>query len=64
MEVSSNTLTYINLHGRYRNQIDHVMVDGRYRRSVCDIRVMCGADVNSDHNLVKVKLELCRNTKP
>lgn len=42
------------------------MVNGRYRRSVSDVRVLRGADINSDHNLVitKVKLKLCRNTKP
>lgn len=52
--------------GRDRNQIDHVMVNGRYRRSVCGVRVMRGADVNLDHNIVitKVKLKIYRNTKP
>lgn len=51
---------------RERNQIDHVMVNGRYRRSVCDAMVMRVADVNSDHNQVitKVNTKLCRNTKP
>ncbi|XP_062566274.1 craniofacial development protein 2-like [Saccostrea cucullata] len=44
--------------GRDRNQIGHVMVNGRYKKSVCDVRVMLGA--NSDHHLVlaKVKMKL------
>lgn len=42
------------------------MVNSRYRRSVSDVKILRGADNNSDHNLVitEVKLKLCRNTKP
>lgn len=50
LDIHKLTWEYPN--GRDRNQIDHVMVNGRYRRSVCDVRVMRGADVNPDHNLV------------
>ena len=33
-----------------------------YRRFLCDVRVMRGADANSDRHLVlaRVKLKLCR----
>ncbi|XP_062620030.1 uncharacterized protein LOC134281605 [Saccostrea cucullata] len=42
------------------------MVNGRYKKSVCDVKVLRGADVNSVHHLVlaKVKMKLCRNLKP
>ncbi|XP_062587114.1 craniofacial development protein 2-like [Saccostrea cucullata] len=59
-------LSWESPNGRDRNQIDHVMVNGRYKKSVCDVRVMRGADANSGHHLVlaKVKMKLCRNLKP
>lgn len=71
MELSSkhldiHKLTWESPNDRDKNLIDHVMVNGRYRRSVCNVRVIRGADLNSNHNLViaKVKLKLCKNTKP
>ncbi|XP_062577228.1 uncharacterized protein LOC134239086 [Saccostrea cucullata] len=59
-------LTWESPIGRDMNQIDHVMVDGRYKKSICDVRVMHGADANSDHLLVlaKIKMKLSRNLKP
>ena len=43
---------------RDRNQIDHIAINGRYRRSLLDTRAMRGADVGSDHHLVIAKLRL------
>ena len=44
------------------NQIDHVMVNGRMRTSTLDTRVMRGADVYSDHYLVRtgIRVKLSR----
>jgi hypothetical protein len=51
--------------GQHCNQIDHVAVNGKYKRSVLDARVFRGADVGSDHNLVVIrpKLKLHRTGK-
>ena len=56
--------TWESPNGRDKNQIDHVVINGRYRRSLLDVRVMRGADANSDHHLVcaKLRLKLCRDT--
>ena len=45
------------------NQIDHVCIAKKFRRSLIDVRVKSGADVASDHHLVvaKLKLKLRRN---
>ena len=34
-----------------RNQIDYVVVNSRFKRSVCDNRSYRGADISSDHKL-------------
>jgi endonuclease/exonuclease/phosphatase family metal-dependent hydrolase len=51
-------LTWTSPDGRTKNQIDHVIINGKWRRSLQDIRVMRSADVGSDHNLVIAKLTL------
>ncbi|XP_022792493.1 craniofacial development protein 2-like [Stylophora pistillata] len=58
--------TWTSPDGRTQNQIDHVLVNQQFRRSVQDTRVLRGADVGSDHQLVrtKVKLKLKKITKP
>ena len=58
-------VTWVSPNGRDKNQIDHVSINGRYRRSLQDTRVMRGADAYSDHFLVisKVKLKLAKNRK-
>ena len=57
--------TWTSQNGQHRNQIDHVAVNGKYKRSVLDARVFRGADVGSDHNLVviRAKLKLHRTGK-
>ena len=40
------------------NQIDHVCITKKFRRSLKDVRAKRGADVASDHHLVVAKLEL------
>jgi len=44
------------------SQIDHLMINGKWRHSLQDVHVRKGADVGSDHHLVTamVKLKLQR----
>lgn len=56
-------LTWKSPDGRTINQIDYITINGKWRRSLRDVRVYRGADINSDHYLVvsKVKLKLRKN---
>ena len=40
------------------NQIDHICISKKFRRTLQDVRVKRGADVASDHHLVTAKLKL------
>ena len=51
-------LTWRSLDGKRVNQIDHDMVNGRMRTSILDTRVMRGADVYSDHYLLRTRIRL------
>ena len=59
-------LTWVSPGGRSQNQIDHIMINGKWRRSFQDVRVRRGADVGSDHHLVtaNVKLKLMKQATP
>ncbi|XP_071161040.1 craniofacial development protein 2-like [Mytilus edulis] len=46
-------LTWKSPDGISVNQIDHILVNNKWRRSLRDVRVLRGADVNSDHYLLK-----------
>lgn len=50
---------------RDQSQIDHLLINGKWRRSLQDVRVRRGADVGSDHHLVTamVQLKLLRSRK-
>ena len=54
-------ITWASPNARDQNQIDHFIINGRYRASLMDTRAMRGADANSDHHMVmgKVRLRLC-----
>ena len=43
---------------RTKNQIDHICISQKFRRSMPDVRVHRGADAASDHHLVLKKLKL------
>lgn len=60
-----NKLTWKSPDGSTINHIDHMMINGKWRRSLQDIRVCHGADTNSNHYLVIViiKLKLRKVTK-
>ena len=61
-------ITWCSPSGRDKNQIDHLMINGTWRRSLLDVKVRRGADVGSDHHLVtailKVKLRKNGSEKP
>ena len=40
------------------NQIDHICISKRFRRSLQDVRVKRGADIASDHHLLVARLKL------
>ena len=50
--------TWTSPNGQHHNQIDHVAVNGKFKRSVIDCRTYRGADVGSDHNLIIIKAKL------
>ncbi|XP_048743177.2 craniofacial development protein 2-like [Ostrea edulis] len=56
-------LTWKSPDGRTTNQIDHMIINNKWRRSLYDVKVYRGADVNGDHYLLKatIKLKLRRN---
>ena len=42
----------------HRNQIDHILINMKWRNSLQDVRVMRSADVFSDHHLLLAKVQL------
>lgn len=65
--VSSTFFPHLNIHkitwnspdGITRNQIDHVLTDRRHSSSVLDVRSMRGANIDSDHHLIRARVR-CR----
>ena len=45
--------TWVSPNGKVENQIDHVLVNRKWLRSLFDVCACRGADVGSDHHLVK-----------
>ena len=54
--------------GKTENQIDHICISSKFRRSLQDVKVARGADVASDHHLLlatlKLKLKSYNRTNP
>ena len=44
--------TWTSPDGKTENQIDHIAIGRKLKRSLHDVRVKCGADAASDHHLV------------
>ena len=51
-------LTWISPNGRDKNQIDHIIINGKWRRSLQDVCVMRDANVASDHHLIVANIKL------
>ena len=51
-------LTWRSPSGRDKNQIDHLMINDTWKRSLPDVRVKRGADVGGDHHLVTAFIKL------
>ena len=56
-------LTWNSPDGKTMKQIDHTLVNKRWRNSLKDVRVFRGADVGSDHNLAVTTIRLSRRNK-
>ena len=50
--------TWVSPDHRTENQIDHICISEKFRRSMQDVRIHRGADAASDHHLVLTKLKL------
>ena len=56
-------LTWYSPNNRDRNQIDHLLINRTWRRSLMDVKVRRGADASSDHHLIVALIQLkLRNT--
>uniref|UniRef100_A0A183KY64 Endo/exonuclease/phosphatase domain-containing protein n=1 Tax=Schistosoma curassoni TaxID=6186 RepID=A0A183KY64_9TREM len=50
--------TWISPNHTTENQIDHICINKKFRRTMEDVRIRRGADVASDHHLVVANLKL------
>ena len=57
-------LTWKSPDGRTVNQIDHVVINNKWRRSLKDVHTCRGAYAGSDHYLVVSRLKLCLRKAP
>ena len=55
-------VTWNSPNGKTTNQIDHTLVNQKWRNTLKDVRVYRGADVGSDHNLVISTIQLSLRT--
>ena len=56
--------TWVSPGGRYRSQIDYILVPQRWRASLVDARSYWGTDLKSDHALVVCKFKLKLRSVP
>ena len=57
-QPTTQKLTWISPNRRDKNQIDHIAINGTWRRSLLDVRARRGADVGSDHHLVTARIRM------
>jgi len=48
--------TWTSLDGKTHNQIDHILIDGRWHSSILDVRSFRGADCDTDQHLLVAKV--------
>ncbi|XP_071151821.1 craniofacial development protein 2-like [Mytilus edulis] len=48
--------TWVSPNGKVKNQIDHILINKKWRSSLLDVKVKRGADVYSDHHPIRLKL--------
>jgi hypothetical protein len=55
-------ITWESPDGVTKNQIDHISISNKWKKSLLNIRSYCGADIDSDHHLVmaEVKMKVAR----
>ncbi|XP_052097284.1 craniofacial development protein 2-like [Mytilus californianus] len=55
--------TWVSPNGKVKNQIDHILINKKWRSSLLDVKVKRGSDVYSDHHLVigKIRLKARKN---
>jgi hypothetical protein len=51
-----NKLTWTSPDGKTLNQIDHILIDGRWHLNILDVRSFRAADCDTDHYLVVAKV--------
>ncbi|VDP06199.1 unnamed protein product [Schistosoma margrebowiei] len=51
-------VTWISTDHTTENQIDHICINKKFRRTIEDVRTRTGADIAPDHHLVVVKMKL------
>ena len=51
-------LTWISLNQKDKKQIDHLLISGKWRRSLHDVRYRSGVDVGRNHHLVVAYMKL------
>ena len=64
MQRNIHKLAWASAYGRTQSQIDHIIINIKWRGSLQDVLVMRNTDVGSNHNLIVAKINLkLRNAK-
>lgn len=50
--------TFTSPYGNHINQINHVLVNDRFKNCITDVKTMRRADCDKDHYLVKAKMKV------
>ena len=58
LHKKGHKVTWVSPDNRTENQIDHICISSKFRRSLLDVRAKRGADVASDHHLLKGRRRL------